>query len=246
MSGNVAFRKKEYWGSRWERNRRNAGQSHKQKQYVVIQKNNSKDFNKWKRHTHPIQKELLLNLYQEKKKSMQEISEIIGCSLHKVMYWMRKYKLRMRTRGEAMYVKNNPDGDPFRFKHPKTAEERILYGLGLGLYWGEGTKASKYEVRLGNTDFRLLKKFILFLEKFFDIKKEDLKFGLQIFSDIDSKEAMDFWVKNLSIKQSQFYKPTITRSGSIGTYRKKSEYGVLTVIYHNKKLRDLLISKLPL
>ena len=71
-------------------------------------------------------------------------------------------------------------------------------------------------------------------------------FGLQIFTDINSDIAMDFWIKKLKIKRSQFYKPIVTKSGSIGTYRKKSEFGVLTVMYHNKKLRNLLVSMLPM
>ncbi len=99
---------------------------------------------------------------------------------------------------------------------------------------------------LGNTDPKLIKKFIEFLIKFFSIKKNDLKFGLQIFSDIDTGVAMDFWIKMLKIKKYQIGKPVITKSGSIGTYKKKSEYGVMTVMYHNTKMRDLLIDILPM
>lgn len=83
-----------------------------------------------------------------------------------------------------------------------------------------------------------------FLMKIFEVKKDDFRFGLQIFTDIDPKAALDFWVKSLKIRYSQFYKPTVTKSGSLGTYRQKSQYGVLTVHYHNTKLRDLLIKKL--
>ena len=57
---------------------------------------------------------------------------------------------------------------------------------------------------------------------------------------------MDFWVRKLKISETQFYKIVITKSGKVGTYRKKNPNGVLTVYYHNKKLRDPLISKLPL
>ncbi len=60
------------------------------------------------------------------------------------------------------------------------------------------------------------------------------------------EEAMDFWIKKIRISKAQFYKVIVTPSRKVGTYRKKTEYGVLTVYYHNKKLRDLLISKLPL
>ncbi len=35
-----------------------------------------------------------------------------------------------------------------------------------------------------------------------------------------------------------------TRSGKIGTYRQKSAHGVVTVYFHNKKLRDILLAEI--
>jgi len=193
-----------------------------------------------------IKKDKLIYLYLKKKKSMQEIAVFCDCSLHKIQYWINKYNIKTRSISEAVYLKNNPDGDPFVFKQPKTLEEAKLYGLGVGLYWGEGTKADKGSVRLGNTDPELIKNFINFLINIFSVKKEDMKFGLQLFTDINKQEAMDFWIKSLKIKHSQFYNVITTKSRSIGTYRKKSKYGVLTVYYHNKKLRDLIVGLLPM
>jgi hypothetical protein len=122
----------------------------------------------------------------------------------------------------------------------------MLFGLGIGLYWGEGTKANLNSVRLGNTDPLLIQKFIDFLVTFFCVEKKDLKFGLQLFTDIDLSSALDFWAKQLNIDRGQINKPVVTKSGAVGTYRKKSEYGVLTVMYHNKKLRNQLIDLLPM
>jgi hypothetical protein len=193
-----------------------------------------------------IDKKKLEILYFGKGKSMQDIAISLQCSLHKVKYWIDKHKIKTRSISDAIYLKQNPDGDPFTFRLPRNFEEAKLFGMGIGLYWGEGTKADKASVRLGNTDPELIKKFITFLVTFFGIEKQDLKFGLQIFTDIDVEEAMDFWRKKLIIQRSQFYKPIVTKSGSLGTYRKKSEYGVLTVMYHNTKLRNLLVSLVPM
>lgn len=192
-----------------------------------------------------IHKEVLKKLYIEEGKSMKDIAEHLGCLQHKVAYWMSKHKLATRSIGDAVYLKNNPHGDPFSFHAPKTMEEAELYGFGLGLYWGEGTKADKGAARLGNTDCGLIEKFIEFLSVIFSVKRANLKFGLQLFNDVSEAEAMDFWRKKLRIKNSQFYKTVITQSRAGGTYRKKSKYGVLTVYFHNRKLRDLLVSKLP-
>ncbi|MFO0702767.1 MAG: hypothetical protein U0514_02770 [Candidatus Andersenbacteria bacterium] len=160
-------------------------------------------------------------------------------------YWMRRYGIPRRTRSDAVYVRNHPNGDPFTFVGPKTIKDATLFGMGLGLYWGEGTKASKNSVRLGNTDPLLIKKFIEFLLRFFGINRKDLRFALQIFSDMDPEEALAFWQKALRIRKRQFYKTVVTRSGSIGTYRRKSQTGVLTIYYNNKKLRELLGSLMP-
>src|SRR3989344_800394 len=103
-----------------------------------------------------LDRSVLFNLYFNKGKSMQDIADILGCSLHKVSYWMGKHVLLTRSKSDAMYLKHNPDGDPFLLRLPKTIAEAKLFGLGIGLYWGEGTKASLSSVRLGNTDPALI------------------------------------------------------------------------------------------
>jgi hypothetical protein len=186
----------------------------------------------------------LQNLYS-KGASMNDIALKYGCSIHKVTYWMDKHQIKRRSISDAIYLRHNPNGDPFKIKPITTLQDAELYGMGIGLYWGEGTKASKYSVRLGNSDPKLIKSFMTFLIKLFSVRKEDMRFGLQLFSDTDPQKALDYWVKNLGVKPSQFYKITVTISGSIGTYRNKNINGVLTVHYHNKKLRDIIVGMLP-
>lgn len=176
---------------------------------------------------------------------MAEIAGLSGCSIHKIVYWMDVHQIKRRSRSDAIYIKNHPNGDPFEIRPIVTIEDAWLQGLGLGLYWGEGNKANKWSIRLGNTDPELLNHFIMFLTQRFSIKKEDLSFGLQIFTDINPDEAMLYWTQKLDVPASQFIRPTVTISGSIGTYRQKSQYGVATVMYHNIKLRDILVDMLP-
>ena len=183
----------------------------------------------------------LLKLYAQQKKSVPAIAKHFNCSENKINYWLNKYRIPKRTISEAIYIKHNPQGDPFKFVPPQNLKEAKLFGIGLGLYWGEGNKANKNTIRLGNTDDRLLKIFIKFLIKFFKIRKNDLKFHLHIFTDIDVNEAKQYWMSKLNIKEKQIYKPLISKSGSIGTYREKSKYGVMTLYYGNTKLRNLLI-----
>ncbi len=109
-----------------------------------------------------IPKKDLDKLYNRENKSMQEIALLLGCSQGRVRYWMNVHGLSRKTISEAVYIKSNPHGDPFLLKLPSNLEEMKLFGIGIGLYWGEGTKASKSSVRLGNTDPELICTFILF------------------------------------------------------------------------------------
>jgi len=184
----------------------------------------------------------LKRLYLTEKNSVADIASTLLCSQGKINYWLRKFNIQKRSISEAVYLKNNPCGDPFKLTEPETMQQAILYGVGVGLYWGEGTKSNRYSVRLGNTDPDLVQTFLLFLEKFFNVPKENIRFGIQIFSDISLVQAERFWVKSLQISKKQLMKTVVTNSGKIGTYRNKCKYGVITLYFHNTKMRDELIN----
>lgn len=188
-----------------------------------------------------ITKRRLKELYVDEKQSTKQISEVYGCSENKIHYWLKKYHIPKRSIKDATYLRANPTGDPFNFKTPSKPYEYFLYGLGLGLFWGEGNKANLQSVRLGNSDPELIRYFIEFLDKIYKIEKNRLRFGLQLFTDCDICEAQNFWCSKLDIKQSQFHKTVITKQHKLGSYHKKSQYGVLTVYFSNRKLRDMIV-----
>ena len=187
-----------------------------------------------------ISKKDLEETYFAKNLSAAQTSKLFNCSTNKINYWLAKYELKKRTISEAVYRLRNPLGDPFVLQQPSNIQEGILYGMGLGLYWGEGSKRGKGGMRLGNTDVRLIKKFIEFLEKFFGIQKNKLKFGLQIFSDISPNKALSYWQQELKVEKNQFNKIIISKVRGKGTYKYKSEYGVLSVYFNNTKLKKLI------
>jgi len=185
-------------------------------------------------------KEILVKLYTEQKRSAFEVGSFLHTSEGKVNYWLKKYTIPKRSISEATYAKRNPKGDPFHFHPPKTLHEAFLYGMGLGLYWGEGNKRNKLSVRLGNSDPELLKTFITFLKSTYAINPTKLRFGLQIFSDISPRQAVKFWSEALAVPKESFHKVIITETRGKGSYRYKSQNGVLTVYFNNKKLRDII------
>jgi hypothetical protein len=84
-----------------------------------------------------------------------------------------------------------------------------------------------------------------FLIELFGVEKDKLTFALQTFTDIDTDSALEYWCSKLDVKLSQFRTVHVTISGSLGTYRRKSQYGVVTVLFHNRKLRDIIVGSLP-
>lgn len=189
-------------------------------------------------------KKLLKLWYLRDKKSVHTIARELNCSDGKINYWLEKHSIPKRSISEAIYTRHNPNGDPFSTQGLQLNNDSLLFGLGLGLYWGEGTKRNLGQVRLGNTDPYLVKTFLLFLRRFYRIDNSRLRFALQIFTDMNQKKEEKFWREFLKIEAKQFYKTINTRSGSIGTYREKSKHGVLTIYFNNKKLRDILVGEI--
>ncbi len=183
-------------------------------------------------------------LYIRERKSVADIAKALKCSQGRVNYWLVNYHIPKRSISEAVYIKHNPNGDPFLAKMPVSPDECFLFGLGLGLYWGEGNKKNKTAVRLGNTDPDLVRAFVLFLGKLYRVKKEKFRFGLQIFSDMKPQTALHFWTKSLGVSSDQFGKVIVTPARSIGTYREKTRHGVVTVYVSNTKLRNLLVQEI--
>lgn len=99
-----------------------------------------------------LDKKTLFYLYFDKKLSMAQIAKRLNISNSKIEYWMNKYKLKRRSISEAIYVKSNPKGNPFKIKQVNNKKGIYLKALGIGLYWGEGTKANKHSVRISNSN----------------------------------------------------------------------------------------------
>ncbi|NCO10501.1 hypothetical protein GW746_00995 [Candidatus Saccharibacteria bacterium] len=190
-------------------------------------------------------KSSLFELYHGKGMSMAEIAHRYSYSVHKVDYWMRTHGIPRRTRSEALYVKNNGLADPFFIKPIRNAELSILYGMGIGLYWGEGNKRNLNAVRLGNTDPGIIKTFVSFLIKICSVSPGKIRYGLQVFSDIAEDVAVSYWLRELQIGREQIM-PTVSyiKSGKIGTYKRKNQYGVMTVYVYNTKLRNWMVDQL--
>ncbi len=187
-----------------------------------------------------ISKEELEQLYIENKRSVSYIAKSLKCSETAVNYWLKKYSIHKRSISDAIYLKRNPYGNPFKPQKPQNIRDAIILGLGMGLYWREANKSSKLSVRLASADAALIQNFILFLKSSFQINDSKLKYGLQVSHKTDIQEAMIYWQQQLGADKSQFQKVIVSSYRGEAQYNQKNKYGVLTIFYHNKRLRDII------
>lgn len=118
-----------------------------------------------------------------------------------------------------------------------------LKQLGAMLYWAEGEKqketAISARVSLGNSDLKIIKVYLLWLDSICGIEKDDLEFRLYIHETADEDKAKKYWSKNLKITADRFNK-TILKQHNPKTNRRfdnHNYHGLLKVTV--KKSTDL-------
>lgn len=188
-------------------------------------------------------KKRLVQIYSSGK-SMADIAKEYHCSINTIVYWMKKYNIQRRSHSEATYLKENPNGDPFIIKTRLNRNEQVLFGLALGLFWGEGTKATKHSVRITNTDPAMIRLFRSFLLHICGVPSQKIRYSLVTFNDTHPKSAQTYWAKELEISDDKFGTIVSIRPQGKGTYKRKSLYGVCSITVSNVKLKTWIMSKL--
>lgn len=164
--------------------------------------------------------------------SMVEIAKVQKVSLNTIAYWMKKYEIKSRSRSEATYLKRHKGGADFLIDNSFPE----LLSIGVALYLGEGTKKG-HGVRFTNSDPGIIRLFLCFLYRVCGVRKEKVRAWINYFDDSGYDEVLDFWVKETGIGAKNFYKPVI-RPRKLGTYKKRSVYGTITILFTDKKLKD--------
>lgn len=193
----------------------------------------------------PFIKPNTLRILYSKGQSFAEIAKTFGCSVHKIKYWMGKYKIPSRSISEAVYLKSNPTGDPFKIKENLSKSDIFLFGLGIGIFWGEGNKSILTSgLRVANTDPGIIKTFRNFIKIIYGLEDRRFSYSLICFNDSDPNTSKNYWANQLKISPQKFGKITIIPKQGKGTYKNKSLYGVCTVLANNSKLRKLVLEKI--
>lgn len=116
--------------------------------------------------------------------------------------------------------------------------ELFLFGLGLGLYWGDGKKYGS-TVCIANSDPRMLRAFINWLETICGVPKADLRVQLHLHQDVDPKKAVKYWRNKLCVQTNQFYKIMIDKRKGLNRKKGKLKYGTAHIYMISKTRKTL-------
>lgn len=117
------------------------------------------------------------------------------------------------------------------------------YTAGLALYAAEGAKKDLYRISLANTDSKIILFFIRWLGEFLDIHKEELKFQLHLYKNMDIEKETRFWKDSLKIKHDQLYKTQVrdlTKSSFV--YRESFRHGTCSMYFSNRDKKARLMA----
>jgi transcriptional regulator with XRE-family HTH domain len=201
------------------------------KQKVIIMRQKGMSYSQIKEKL-KVSKSTLSGWLSDMPLSEKRIRELQADNPIRIERYRNTMRAKKNARLEEVYKKVSSDiGD---------LSKRDLFLAGLFLYWGEGTKAQNSLVALTNTNPSMLKLFIKWL-KLFGVKNKDLKVKLHLYSDMNIKESINFWSKELGIPVSQFHKSYVKRTNSKSiTYKNGFGKGTCSVILGSRDLWEYI------
>lgn len=107
-------------------------------------------------------------------------------------------------------------------KDIKDISQRELFLIGAALYWAEGSKQKNHSVsnrvRFSNSDPKMIKLFLLWLNKICGINSSNIRCDLYIHEKANISNAKSFWEKeiNMPIQGIYYKKSKITKRKNIG------------------------------
>ncbi len=208
-------------------------------------------------------KEIAINLRKEGK-SYNEIRSLLGMSKATLSEWFSQkewsaeirenlskkliqtnaesLKNLNRIRGERLnklYIEAKDDAET-EFQTLKT---NPLFLAGMFLYWGEGDKANKYQVRISNSEPAIVKIFLSFLENICGVPKDRIWLSVIGYLDMNINETECFWSEKVSLDRDNFQKTMIIPSRS---KVKKLAYGTAVAGVSSRFLKEKVLVWLAL
>jgi len=117
--------------------------------------------------------------------------------------------------------------------------KRDLFMLGIGLYWGEGDKASRDGVRITNSDSEIIKTFIRWFREICGLSTDNFTLTVYTYPNNDAAKDIEYWSKITKIPQKQFKKTQIDiRKNKSSKKRKMLPHGTLKLVVKSNGNKD--------
>ena len=126
-------------------------------------------------------------------------------------------------------------------EHWGSLSHRELELAGIFLYWGEGAKNMKGPISINNTDPQVLKFSLYWMTHALGIPREKIKVILHLYKDMDIKEEIGYWSKELKLPLLQFAKPYIKESTRININHKGFGHGTCGLLVSNILLKEKIM-----
>ena len=171
--------------------------------------------------------------------SLNDISKEVGVAKSSVSTWVRdvdltndqievlKYKRKASASNSETFRKRRKE---YQQKgRDRVQKEDALYAFGCALFWGEGNK-KKNIVRITNSDATMLKFFVSFLKKYFDVKPEEMGISVQYYlnGELELKDIEEYWCNTLDLPKTSLKSHTL-KSKYYTNENIKHPYGICSI-----------------
>ena len=114
---------------------------------------------------------------------------------------------------------------------------------GISIYWGEGDKATKHLIRVGNIDPLMIKLFVKFLREICGIPRQKIRSHVLLYPDLNPDECSKYWIKKSGLPSESFNKYVVIQ----GRHKtRRLPYGVCYVTVSSAYLKEKMFVWLAL
>lgn len=200
-------------------------------------------------------------------KSIKEIAKQVGVSSGSVSAWVREIELTPEQRafltkrqiasgeqGRQKGADSNRERKEMRIREAREASSQRfsslsieqLFVLGLGLYWGEGSKSPRNKsLILTNSDPAIIKLMIRWFSDCFGVDQSRFRPRICIADTHRDREEilLSYWSKTLGLPVSQFSKTSFLPTGKKLYENRDIYYGVIALyIARGTAVRHLILA----
>jgi hypothetical protein len=202
-------------------------------------------------------------LLRKQGKTYGEIIDIIKAPKSTVCSWLKNVEIPLVLKKEILersrekwrrnivayndvYAKiRSQKAAEIRERYAKNAAEEIknlsrkdVKLIGIALYWAEGTKKNRNQLRFANSDPKAIKTIMKFFRIICKVPDEKIRARIHIYPGINYKKALNFWSKTANLPETNFHSPQtqISKASQGRRPRNTLPYGTLHLTTGNTEL----------